>query len=115
MESSKQEAMDLSIYYLDMVMCPLNPTHQLRRHKLSQHLLKCRKSYPDKIQCPYGHFYYTDKDKMANHLQTCTFKPSISYTEEMQPHVQEARNAREKNIKYNYDVDNYTIDEPYWD
>jgi len=114
-DPSTCEIVDFGIYYLDMVQCPLNPNHQLRRHRLPYHILKCRKNYPDKVQCPYGHYYYLEKQEMANHLQTCPHKPRTAQAEEMQPYKVQAQQARNENIKYNYDVDNYTIDEPYWD
>lgn len=114
-EQSNQEVNDFSIYYLDMVHCPLNPNHKLRRHRLPCHLLKCKKMFPDKIQCPYGHYYYLEKHEMANHLQTCPYKPRSVQAEEMQPYIVQAQRARNENIVYNYDVDNFEIDEPYWD
>lgn len=114
-EQSNQEVNEFGIYYLDMVQCPLNPHHKLRRHKLPYHLLKCKKMYPDKIKCPYGHYYYLEKHEMANHLQTCPYKPRSVQAEEMQPYIVQAQRARNKNISYNYDVDNFEIGEPYWD
>ncbi|KAL4083421.1 hypothetical protein QTP88_028737 [Uroleucon formosanum] len=39
---------DLSNYGFDMVQCPLNPEHKIQRHKLANHLSRC-KNY---IQCP---------------------------------------------------------------
>ncbi|KAF0749269.1 Uncharacterized protein FWK35_00017086 [Aphis craccivora] len=114
-EQSNQEIIDFGIYYLDMVQCPLNPNHKLRRHRLPYHLLKCKKMFPNKIQCPYGHYYYLEKHEMANHLQTCPYKPRSVQAEEMQPYVVQAQRARNENIVYNYDVDNFEIDEPYWD
>lgn len=114
-DSSKHDMVDLGIYYLDMVECPLNSLHLLRRHRLPYHLLKCKKNYPDKVQCPYGHYFYLDKHEMANHLQVCPNKPRIAQAEEMQPHSIQAQEARNQNIIKNYDIDNYEIDEPYWD
>jgi len=113
-EQSSQEA-DFGTYYLDMVKCPLNPNHKLRRHRLPYHLLKCKKMFQDKIQCPYGHYYYSEKHEMANHLQTCSYKPRSVQAEEMQPYKVQDQQARNENIVYNYDVDNFEIDEPYWD
>lgn len=113
--SVKREPVDFSIFYLDMVECPLNPCHKLRRHRLPYHLSKCKKSFPNKIQCPYGHYYYLDKCDMANHLQICPHKPRAPQAEEFLTHVVEARNARNLNISYNYDVNNFQINEPYWD
>lgn len=114
-DSSNHELVDFGIYYLDMVQCPLNANHQLRRHRLPYHLLKCKKNYPDKLQCPYGHYYYLDKQDMANHLLTCSHKPRVAGAEDMQPHAVQARRIRNENMIYNYDVDNYEIEEPYWD
>jgi len=114
-DPSTCEIVDFGIYYLDIVPCPLDPNHKLRRHRLPYHILKCRKNFPDKVQCPYGHYYYLEKQEMANHLQTCPHKPRTAQAEEMQPYNVQAQQARNENIKYNYDVDNYTIDEPYWD
>ncbi|KAL4122721.1 hypothetical protein QTP88_015004 [Uroleucon formosanum] len=114
-DPSTCEIVDMGIYYLDMVQCPLDPNHKLRRHRLSYHIAKCRKNFPDKVQCPYGHYYYTKKQDMANHLLTCSHKPRTAQAEEMQPYKLQAQRARNENINYNYDVDNYTIDEPYWD
>lgn len=111
----KYELIDFSIYYLDIVQCPLDPNHKLRRHRLPYHLLKCKKKFPNKVQCPYGHYYYLEKHEMASHLQACSYKPRSVQAEEMQPYKVQAQRARNKNIVYNYDVDNYTIDEPYWD
>ncbi|VVC43382.1 TRM13/UPF0224 family, U11-48K-like CHHC zinc finger domain,Zinc finger C2H2-type [Cinara cedri] len=105
---AKEELVDFSIYYLDLVECPLDPNHKLRRHRLPNHLMKCKKSFPNKIKCPYGHYFYTEKDEMANHLQICSYKPKISRVE-VKP-IQKS-----KNINYNYDVDNYECQEPYWD
>lgn len=113
MASSKKEIIDFSIYYLDIVECPLNPHHKLRRHRLPYHLVKCKKNYPDKIPCPYGHYYYSEKHEMANHLLTCLHKPKTVQLED--PQVLQVQHVRDENIKYNYDVDNYEIDEPYWD
>lgn len=107
MDPSHREVVDLSVYYLDMVQCPLNPTHQLRRHKLLHHLVKCRKSYPEKIQSHDG--------QITNNLQTCSSKPKISNAGEMPPKILEVQNAMKKNINYNYDIDNFTIEEPFWD
>lgn len=113
--SSKQELVDFGIYYLDIVVCPLDSNHKLRRHRLPYHLVKCKKNYPDKIQCPYGHYYYCDKHEMANHLLTCPHKPKMVLAEEIHPEIIQAQHARNDNLIHNYDVDNYEIDEPYWD
>lgn len=115
LNSTQQETKDFSIYYLDMVECPLNRSHKLRRHRLPYHLLKCKKNFPNKIKCPYGHYYYLEKHEMADHLQICTHKPMVVQADEMQPHMKKAENTRNKHITYNYDVDNFDIDEPYWD
>jgi len=114
-DTPKEEIMDFGIYYLDIVQCPLNPDHKLRRHRLPYHLLKCKKNFPDKVQCPYGHYCYIDKCEMANHLQTCSYKPKIIPADINQPLNMQAQYARNENIIHNYDVDNYQIDEPYWD
>lgn len=112
---SKQEIVDFGIYYLDMVMCPLDSNHKLRRHRLPYHLLKCKKNHPGKIQCPYGHYFYCDEHEMANHLQTCPHKPKMVLAEEMLPETIQTQHTRNDNLIHNYDVDNYKIDEPYWD
>lgn len=109
--TSKEELVDFGIYYLDIVECPLDPNHKLRRHRLPYHLIKCKKSFPDKIQCPYGHYYYLDKHEIANHLQVCSHKPKTTQIEEMQTHLVPTKN----NILYNYDVNKHEIEEPYWD
>lgn len=114
-DPSTCEIVDFSIYYLDMVQCPLNPNHRLRRHRLPYHLVKCKKSFPNKVQCPFGHYYYLEKHEMANHLLTCPHKPRFAQAEEMQPHKVQAQQTKNENIVYNYDVENYQIDEPYWD
>lgn len=113
--STKQELVDFGIHYLDIVVCPLDFNHKLRRHRLPYHLLKCKKNYPDKIQCPYGHYYYCDKHEMANHLITCPHKPKMVLAEEMHPNIIQAQHTKNDNLIHNYDVDNYAIDEPYWD
>lgn len=64
-EPSNLEIIDFGIDYMDMVQCPLNPNHKLRRHNLPYHLVKCKKMFPDKIRCPYGHYYYLEKHEMA--------------------------------------------------
>jgi len=107
-QEEEEEHLDLNIYYLNMVQCPLNPAHKLRRHRLPTHLVKCKKNFPDKVKCPYGHYYYLDKDKMAKHLQTCSYKPR-------EAQFRETQHNRNANIVYNYDVENFEIDEPYWD
>jgi len=113
--SPKEEIVDFGIYYLDLVECPLDTNHKLRRHRLPYHLIKCKKNFPDKIRCPYGHYYYVDKQEMANHLLTCLHKPRVTRAEEMQPHMMQNRYVKNENVVHNYDIDNYTIDEPYWD
>lgn len=114
-DPSKNESIDFGIYYLDMVECPLDPNHKLRRHRLPFHIMKCRKNYPDKVQCPYGHYYYLNKEEMGNHLKICTHKPKMPQAEEMQLHMVDVQYSRKANVQYNYDVNNYEIDEPYWD
>lgn len=111
---SKMESIDFGIYYMDVVQCPLDPNHKLRRHRLPYHILKCKKNFPDKVKCPYGHYYYSNKEEMAEHLQICSHKPRMPQAEEMQ-HMLKVQYSRDANINYNYDVDNYKIDEPYWD
>lgn len=106
---------DLGIYYLDVVQCPLNPNHNLRRHRLPYHLNKCKKNFPDKVACPYGHYFYSNKEEMTSHLKVCPHKPACAQAEDMQPHITEAQLARSKYIKHNYDINNYKTDEPYWD
>ncbi|XP_025192133.1 gametocyte-specific factor 1-like [Melanaphis sacchari] len=106
---------DFGIYYLDIVECPLDPNHKLRRHRLPYHILKCKKAFPDKIQCPYGHYYYSEKHEMANHLLVCPHKPMSVQADEMQPSMIQVQQAKNENIVRNYDVDKYEIDEPYWD
>lgn len=113
-DASKIEPMDFGIYYMDLIQCPLNPNHKLRRHRLPYHILKCKKHFPDKVQCPYGHYYYSNKEEMAHHLQICSHKPRMPQAEEMQPHVIEVQYSRKANINHNYDVNNYEIDEPFW-
>lgn len=103
-----EERLDLGIYYLDMVECPLNPAHKLRRHRLPYHVAKCKKNFPNKVQCPYDHNYYVDKEKLAIHLQTCFYK------KDSQPNVIQ-QNKNDDITSYNYNVDNYEINEPYWD
>jgi len=66
--------------------------------------------FSDEIQCPYGHYYYLEKHEMAKHLQKCPQKPRSFQSDE----IVQAQRARNKNIIYNYDVDNFKIDEPYW-
>ncbi|XP_050539383.1 gametocyte-specific factor 1-like [Daktulosphaira vitifoliae] len=112
---SSRETVDLSIYYLDLIECPLDPVHKVRRHRLPNHLLKCRKNFPTKQKCPFGHFFYLEQNEMANHLQNCPYKPRIVQAEEMQPQNMENEYNREQNIKYNYDVNNFTTEEPMWD
>lgn len=112
--SGNQEIVDLGNYYLDLVQCPLDPNHTLRRHRLPYHLFKCKKNFPNKVKCPYGHFYYADEHEMAHHLKICTHKPQV-LTEEIHANLLQSKQARNKNIKYNYDIENYKIDEPYWD
>lgn len=113
--SVKRESLDLSIFYLDIVECPLNPCHKLRRHRLGFHLMKCKKSFPDKIECPYDHYYYLDKHDMANHLQICPHKPKAPQAKESRTQVIESWNARSLNLSYNYDVNNFQTLEPSWD
>lgn len=111
----KTESIDFGIYYRDIVQCPLDPNHKLRRHRLPYHIIKCKENFPDKVQCPYGHYYYSNKKEMTDHLQICSHKPRMPQAEEMQPHMVEVQYSRQANINYNYDVNNYEIDEPYWD
>ncbi|XP_050432678.1 gametocyte-specific factor 1 homolog [Adelges cooleyi] len=114
-DDEQQEVVDLDIHYLDMVECPLDPEHRLRRHRLSSHILKCRKNFPSKQRCPYGNYHYIEKQDMTKHLLVCPDKPQYIQAEAMQPHAIEATFKRTRNIQYNYDVDNHVPDEPYWD
>lgn len=114
-DSSRKELVDFGIYYLDMVECPLNPDHKLRRHRLPYHLVKCRKNFPSKVQCPYGHYFFLEQHEMAHHLQICDHKSRTAEAEQTQPHKTNLEHIRNTNKTYNYDVENYQIGEPYWD
>lgn len=106
--SSKEDHVDLGKHYLDIVLCPFDSNHKLRRHRMPYHLLKCKKNFPDKIQCPHNHLFYCDKNEMAKHVETCPF--NILQTNETQ-----TRQDRACSLTHNYDLDNYKINEPYWD
>lgn len=112
---NKKEIVDFGIYYQDLVECPLNPEHKLRRHKLPYHVEKCRKNFPDKVACPFDNSYYLDECDMAKHLISCPHKPKSILSSMKQPDLLRAEHARNTNIIYNYDVNNHIIDEPYWD
>jgi hypothetical protein len=42
--------------YDGVITCPYNPCHQILRHRMQTHLVKCRKSYPDVVmqKCPFN-------------------------------------------------------------
>lgn len=112
--TAKQDIVDLGIYYLDLLVCPLDFIHKVRRHRMPYHLLKCKKNFPDKILCPHGHFYYCDKHEMAKHVEICPFKPKMVQESQIQG-VTQVQQAGPNCLTHNYDVDNYKTDEPYWD
>lgn len=114
--SSNRELVDFGVYYLDIVQCPLNPNHKMRRQKLPYHMLICEKNFPEKTQCPFGHYYYAHNHEMANHLKICPHKPRIQAVEMQQHDIVQAQRERNKNILVNnYDDNNFKLDEPYWD
>lgn len=112
--SKQEEVVDFGIYYLDIVKCPLDPHHKLRRNRLPYHIAKCKKNFPDKECCPFNNTHYFDKCDMIKHLSTCPQKPKLILSS-MQSDLLQAERTRNENIVYNYDVNNHVTEEPYWD
>ncbi|EZA55886.1 hypothetical protein DMN91_011320 [Ooceraea biroi] len=60
-----------------IVTCPYNPAHRIRRCKLNDHVVKCRKSsvasvVTNKATCPLDSTHIVDKDRLKEHIATCS-------------------------------------------
>ncbi|KAG4073672.1 hypothetical protein HA402_000896 [Bradysia odoriphaga] len=57
----------------ELMECPFNSSHRIIRHRMPNHLVKCKKSYigPPLESCPYNAMHMVPKDKMAPHLMDC--------------------------------------------
>jgi U11-48K-like CHHC zinc finger len=57
----------------NMLSCPYNSAHQILRHRMQTHLVKCRKSYPDVAMktCPFDTTHKIPENEMKFHIDTC--------------------------------------------
>jgi len=57
----------------DLVTCPYNKFHQIRRSRIQYHILKCKKNYPDieLVVCPYNATHQFPEHEKRGHLLHC--------------------------------------------
>jgi len=57
----------------DLVTCPYNKFHQIRRARIQYHIQKCRKNFPemDLAVCPYNATHHFPKSEERIHLLEC--------------------------------------------
>lgn len=50
-----------------LVTCPYNPSHRIRKYKFSSHLSKCRKTaskVEEKTECPLDNSHIVDRNRL---------------------------------------------------
>jgi len=56
----------------DLVTCPYNPAHSIKKSRIQIHLVKCRRSHPDVLKiCSFNATHHIPKEEMKRHLEHC--------------------------------------------
>lgn len=57
----------------NIISCPYNAEHRMRRHRMPYHIVNCRLTYsgPPLIGCPYNAMHMVPASEMATHLASC--------------------------------------------
>jgi len=62
----------------DLVTCPYNVAHTIKKTRMQGHLLKCRKNYPGEfVVCTYNATHHIRKEELLFHLETCVDKFAV--------------------------------------
>lgn len=56
------------------VSCPYNRQHQVPRHRLQAHIVKCQKNYPELQVCPFNATHRLTAEELKIHVATCPDK-----------------------------------------
>lgn len=72
----------------NLVTCPYNKFHQIRRCRIVYHLLKCEKNYPDinLIVCPYNATHRIREAEEKSHLVNCPDRRIVDVQRYDEPH-----------------------------
>jgi len=59
--------------YEELVTCPYNKFHQIKKSRIQYHILKCKKSHPELelVICPYNATHHFPKSEEREHLLSC--------------------------------------------
>ncbi|XP_037954039.1 protein D7-like [Teleopsis dalmanni] len=60
----------------EIVQCPYDPNHWLRKHRLPTHLPRCERNHLnlEKVFCPFNAEHLQNKEDLEEHLKTCPDK-----------------------------------------
>ncbi|KAF7991970.1 hypothetical protein HCN44_010771 [Aphidius gifuensis] len=72
------------------VICPLDESHRILKHRMQPHLLKCERQHDmsKKSKCPYNITHIVDTIVFPHHLETCPDAKSVheyAYTTDEKP------------------------------
>lgn len=59
--------------YEEMVTCPYNSSHRIRKYRMQIHLVKCKKNYPDSdlVPCDFNATHIVHKLELDRHYEQC--------------------------------------------
>ncbi len=63
----------------NVVSCPYDKSHQVLRHKLSQHLVRCARQHPDARMsvCPFNSAHHVPDTKFGYHKRHCPDRVTV--------------------------------------
>ncbi|XP_055382128.1 gametocyte-specific factor 1 homolog [Condylostylus longicornis] len=64
----------------DLVTCPYNKAHLIRRKKFQLHLIKCRSHHPDSklLKCPFNLCHMIPEQEYSMHIGSCPDRAIIT-------------------------------------
>uniref|UniRef100_A0A2M4AXJ9 CHHC U11-48K-type domain-containing protein n=1 Tax=Anopheles triannulatus TaxID=58253 RepID=A0A2M4AXJ9_9DIPT len=57
----------------ELVQCPFDPSHAVKRIRFPIHITKCRQNHPhvDLVPCPYNAMHWIPQRQLADHMGNC--------------------------------------------
>ncbi|KAJ8941152.1 hypothetical protein NQ318_004272 [Aromia moschata] len=65
----------------EMIICPYNHAHHIRRCRMNTHLVKCKKSYPDTklVECEFNFNHKIPEPELQYHHENCPDRRRVEY------------------------------------